>query len=122
MCSEFHQINWEGQVNYRDFENQFEWWKCWWFQSQKQETKGAKTGQDFHENKCVQNSTQSMEKVKLQTEIIKINLDLEKAGGLGLKTTMKRDKQGAKFTWKLMCQEFHQVNRKGQVTNRDYEN
>ena len=58
----------------------------------------AKSGQNFHENKCVQNSTQAMEKVKLQTEIIKINLDVEKAGGLGLKTTMKKDKQGAKFT------------------------
>ena len=58
----------------------------------------AKTGQNFHENKCVQNSTQSMERVKLQTEITKIKLDVEKAGGLGLKTTMKKDKQGAKFT------------------------
>ena len=35
-----------------------------------------------------------METVKLKTEIIKINLDVEKAGGLGLKTTMKKDKQG----------------------------
>ena len=83
---------------------------------------GAKSGQKFHENKCVQNSTQLMEKVKLPTEIFKINLDVEKAGGLGLKTTIKRDKQGAKFTWRLMCPEFHQVNRKGQVTNKDYEN
>ena len=58
----------------------------------------AKKGQNFHENKCVQNSTQSMEKVKLQSKIIKINLDVEKAGGLGLKTTIKKDKQGAKFT------------------------
>ena len=39
-----------------------------------------------------------MEKVKLQTEIIKINLDVEEAGDLELKTTMKKDKQGAKFT------------------------
>ena len=39
-----------------------------------------------------------MEKIKLQTEIIKINIDVEKAGGLVLKTTMKKDKQGAKFT------------------------
>ena len=37
---------------------------------------------------------QSMEKVKLQTEIIKIILDAEKASGLGVKTTMKKDKQG----------------------------
>ena len=64
----------------------------------KKGSQGAKNGQNFHENKCVQNSTQSMEKVKLQTEIIKINLHVEKAGGLGLKTTMKEDKQGAKFT------------------------
>ena len=59
---------------------------------------GAKTGQNFHENKWDQNFTQSMEKVKLPTEIFKIKLDVEKAGGLGLKTTMKKDKQGAKFT------------------------
>ena len=83
---------------------------------------GAKTGQNFQENKCVQNSTQSMEKVKLQTQIFKINLDVEKAGVLGLKTTMRKDKQGAKFTLKSMCPDFHQINRKGQVTNKDYEN
>ena len=59
---------------------------------------GVKSGQNFHENKCVENSTSSMEKVKLQTEIIKIILDVEKAGRLGLKTTMKKDKQGAKCT------------------------
>ena len=58
----------------------------------------AKKCQNFHDNKCVQNSTQSMEKIKLQTEIIKINLDVEKVGGLGLKTTMKKDNQGAKYT------------------------
>ena len=39
-----------------------------------------------------------MEKVKLQAEINKINLDVEKAVGLGLKTIMKNEKQGAKFT------------------------
>ena len=33
-----------------------------------------------------------MEKVKLQTDIIKIDLDVEKASGLGVKTTMKKDK------------------------------
>ena len=63
-----------------------------------------------------------MEAVKLQTKIIKINLDVEKAGGLGLKTTMKKDKQRAKFTWKLMCPEFHQINGKVQVTNWYFEN
>ena len=60
-----------------------------------------------------------MEKVKLPTEIIKIILDVEKTSGLGVKTTMKKDKQGAKFTWELVCPELHQINRKGQVTNKD---
>ena len=64
----------------------------------KKGNQGAKKGQNFHKNKCDQNSTQSMEKVKLQTEINKINLDVENAGGLGLKTTMKKNKQRAKFT------------------------
>ena len=55
---------------------------------------GAKSGQNFHENKCLLKSSQSTEKVKLPTEIIKINLDVEKDGGLGLKTTMKRTNRG----------------------------
>ena len=63
-----------------------------------------------------------MKNVELPTEIIKIILDVEKTSGLGVKTTMKKDKQGAKFTWKVMCPEFHQINRKAQVTNKDYEN
>ena len=63
-----------------------------------------------------------MEKVKLQTEIIKINLHVENADGLRVKTRMKMDKDGAKFTWKLMCPEFHQINGKVQVTNWDFEN
>ena len=58
----------------------------------------AKKEQSFHENKCVQNSTQSMEKVKLQTEINKIKFDVEKAGGFWLKTTIKKEKQRGKFT------------------------
>ena len=29
---------------------------------------------------------------------------------------------GGKFTWKLMCPEFHQINGKGQVTNMDLKN
>ena len=29
---------------------------------------------------------------------------------------------GAKFTWKLLCPEFHQINGKVQVTNWDFEN
>ena len=59
---------------------------------------------------------------KSPTKIIKTNLDVENADGLGVKTRMKRDKEGAKFTWKWMCPEFHQISRKGQVTNKDYQN
>ena len=88
----------------------------------KQQWERTNRGQNLHENQCVQNSTKSIEKVKSPTKIMKITLVVENADGLGLKTTMKKDKHGAKFTWKLMCQEFQQVNRKGQVTNRDYEN
>ena len=88
----------------------------------KQQWKRTNRGQYLHENYCVQNSTKSIEKVKSPTKIMKINLDIEDEDGLGVKKTMKKDKQGAKFTWKLMCPEFHQVNRKGHVTNRDYEN
>ena len=58
----------------------------------------AKSGQNFNKNKCVQNSTQSMEKVTLPKGIMKIILDVDNAGGLGLKTTIKKEKQGAKFT------------------------
>ena len=39
-----------------------------------------------------------MEKVKSPTEIMKINLYVEHAGGFGVKKTMKKEKQGAKFT------------------------
>ena len=34
-----------------------------------------------------------MEKFKLPTGILKINLDVENAGGVGVKTTVKKDKQ-----------------------------
>ena len=37
-------------------------------------------------------------KVKSPTEIIKINLYVENAGAFGVKKTMKKEKQGAKFT------------------------
>ena len=37
-------------------------------------------------------------KVELQTEINKIKFDVEKAGGFWLKTTIKKEKQAAKFT------------------------
>ena len=39
-----------------------------------------------------------MEKVKSPTKIMKITLDVENADGLGVKKTMKKDKQGEKFT------------------------
>ena len=39
-----------------------------------------------------------MENKTLKTEIMKINLDVENAGGLEVKRTMKKHKQGAKFT------------------------
>ena len=45
---------------------------------------------------------------------MKIILDVENADGLGVKTRMKKDKEGAKFTWRVMRPEFHQINRKGQ--------
>ena len=38
-----------------------------------------------------------MEKVKSPTKIMKINLDVENADGLGVKKTMEKKKQGAKF-------------------------
>ena len=53
---------------------------------------------------------------------MKINLYVENAGGFRVKETMKKEKQGAKFTSNLMCPEFHQINGKGQVTHRDFEN
>ena len=60
--------------------------------------------------------------VKSPTGIMKINLYVENAGGFGVKKTMEKEKQGAKFTQNLMCPEFHQINGKGQVTHRDFEN
>ena len=55
---------------------------------------GANNGQNLHENECVQNSTKSIEKVKSTTEIMKSILNAENSNGLGVKTTMKQDKQG----------------------------
>ena len=79
----------------------------------KQQWKSTNRGQNLHENECAKNSTKSIEKVKSPTKIMKIILDVENADGLGVKTRMKKDKEGAKFTWKVMCPEFHQINRKG---------
>ena len=57
---------------------------------------GAKIGQNFHENKCVQNSTQSMEKVKSPIKIMKIKLDVENADGLGVKKNNEKGQTGGK--------------------------
>ena len=51
--------------------------------------KKDKQGPNLHENYCVQNSTKLMEKFKLPTGILKINMDNENAVGLGLKKTLK---------------------------------
>ena len=88
----------------------------------KQQSKRTTRGQNLHENWYVKNSTNSIEKVKSPTEIMKINLYVENSGGLGVKKTMNKDKQEAYVIWRLMCPEFHQINRKGQVTNKGYEN
>ena len=53
---------------------------------------------------------------------MKIILDVENADGLGVKTRMKKDKEGAKFTWKVMCPEFNQIQGKVQGDKRDFEN
>ena len=76
----------------------------------------------FKKNECIQNSTKLMVKVKSPTEIMKINLYVENAGGFGVKKATKNEKQRAKFTSNLMCPEFHQINGKGQVTHRDFKN
>ena len=51
----------------------------------------------MHENSCVQNATKSMENYKANAEIMKNYLVVENVGGLGVKTTKKEGKQGAKF-------------------------
>ena len=49
-------------------------------------------------------------------------MNVENIGGLGVKRTKKGSILGTTITGKLMCQEFHQINGKGQVINRDFEN
>ena len=46
----------------------------------KQQRNRTKSGQILHQNKCVRNSTISMEKVELPKEIMKINLDVANGG------------------------------------------
>ena len=64
----------------------------------KQQSKRTTREQNLHENWCAKNSTKFIEKVNSPTEIMKINLYVENAGGVGVKRTMKKEKQGAKFT------------------------
>ena len=56
--------------------------------------KKDKQGANLHENYCVQNSTKSMEKFKLPTGILKVNMDNENAVGLGLKKHWNRTNRG----------------------------
>ena len=58
----------------------------------------------------------------MTSEVLKINLDVENVGGLGVKTTRKEGKLVAKFARKLMFQEFNQINEKVQGDIRDFEN
>ena len=44
-----------------------------------------------------------------------------KVSVVGVKTSKKGGKLGAKYAWKLMCPEFHQIHGQGQVTNIDFE-
>ena len=88
----------------------------------KKQWKRKNRGQNLHKILCAQNSTKFIEKVKSPTEIMNINLYVENAGGFGVKRTMKKEKQGAKFTYNLMCLEFHQINGKGQVNHRKFKN
>ena len=46
-------------------------------------------------------------KVEVEKKILKINLDVENVGGLGVKTTKKQGKIRAKFASTFMCQEFN---------------
>ena len=97
-------------------------WKSWWFGVENNNEKGQAGGKFTWKLMCPEFHQINRKGHKSPTKIIKINLDVENADGLGVKTRMKRDKEGAKFTWKWMCPEFHQINRKGQVTNKDYQN
>ena len=63
-----------------------------------------------------------MERYNVTREILKINLDVENVDGLGVKTTKKEGKQGAKFASKFMRPEFYQIQGKVQGDNTDYEN
>ena len=62
---------------------------------------GAKIGQNFHENKSVQNSIQSTEKVKSPIKIMKIKLDVENADGLGVKKNNEKGQTGGKIYIKI---------------------
>ena len=61
-------------------------WKSTWLlkilvvSESKARKQGAKNGENFHKNKCLQNCTKSMVKVTLSKEIKKIILDVENGG------------------------------------------
>ena len=61
----------------------------------------GKSGQNFHGNKCVQNSTQSTEKVKSPIKIMKIKLDVENADGLGVKKNNEKGQKEGKIYMKI---------------------
>ena len=56
------------------------------------------------------------------TEILKNTLVVENIGGLGVKTTRKEGRLGAKFVSKFMFPEFYLIQGKVQGDNIDYEN
>ena len=63
-----------------------------------------------------------MQDYQSKKEIMKINLDIENIGGLGVKGTKNEGILGATFAWKPLCHKFNQINGKGHGTNRNFEN
>ena len=53
---------------------------------------------------------------------MKINLVIEKIGGLGSKQQRKRGTWGQQLIKKIMCPEFNQINRKVQGVEENFEN
>ena len=63
----------------------------------RQQRKKASWGQNLHENSYLQNSTRSKQMYKAKAETMSINLVVENVNGVGVKTTKKEGKLGAKF-------------------------
>ena len=57
---------------------------------------------------------------KSQQRLWKLNV--EKAGVLGVKRTLRKDKQEGKIYIKINVSRIHQINRKDQVNNMDFKN